>query len=191
MRLLYSGFLLWSALYSWLNISASFFLMMKTILAKVPHVHAVIFKTPVFSANIKVVSMSSFYTPHDWWLFEDGWMNLIHSPHSPWRLYMPLFTGMLEHATCFLVTSTPSCYSSRETTLRCTVCPGPPLPPQLMQEALVLHLCTPRAKQRSLPALHPLFFMWSLLLSAEGCDSLVQIHASWLLLERIGPKWRQ
>lgn len=144
-----------------------FFLMIKTILTKVPHVHALIFKTPVVSAKIKVVSMSGFYAPHDWWLFEDGWVNLTHSPHSPWRSYMALFTGMLEHATSFPVMSTPSSCSSRETTLRCSVCPGPPLPSSLMQEALVLHLCVLRAEQRSLPALCPLFFTWSLLLSGR------------------------
>lgn len=87
-----------------------FFLMIKTILTKVSHVHALIFKTPVFSANIKVVGMSGFYAPHDGWLFEDGWMNLIHSPRSPWRLYMPLFTGMLEYTTYFIVMSAPSSY---------------------------------------------------------------------------------
>lgn len=71
--------------------------MIKTILTKVPRVHALIVKTPVFRAKIKVVSMSGLYAPHDWWLFEDGWMSLTHSSCSPWRSYMPLFTGMLEH----------------------------------------------------------------------------------------------
>lgn len=189
MRLLYSGFLLWSALYSWLNISACFFLMIKTVLTKVPHVHTLIFKTSVLSATVKIVSMSGFHAPHDWWLFEDGWMNLIHSPRSPRRLYVPLFTGMLEYATCFLVTSIPSSYSSRETTLRCSVCPGPPLPPPSRKKPCLAPL---RTKSRAeVPAcLCPLFFTWSLLLSAEGCHGLVQIHASWLLLESIGPKWR-
>jgi len=80
-------------------------------------------------------------------------------------LYLPLFTGMLEHATCFLVMSTPSSSSSRETTWSSSVCPGPP---SSMQQALVLHLCAPRAEQRSLPAWRSLFFTWSLLLAQKA-----------------------
>lgn len=79
--------------------------MIKTILTKVPHVHALIFKMQVFSANIKVVSRSTFYTPHYWQRFEDGSMNLIHSPHAPWRLHTPLFTDTLKLAVYFLVMS--------------------------------------------------------------------------------------
>lgn len=70
---------------------------------------------------------------------------------------MPLFTGMLQFAMCFLIMSAPSSYSYRETTLNCSVCPGPPSPPQLMQEAQVLHLCAPKAEQWSLPACVPCF----------------------------------
>lgn len=61
------------------------------------------------------------------------------------------------------------------------------LPYTLMPQARILHICTARAKQRSLPALPALLFTPSLLLSAEGCHSLVHICASWLLLESTGP----
>lgn len=46
--------------------------MIKTLLTKVPHVRALIFKTSAFTANIKALSMSGSYAPHDWWLFENG-----------------------------------------------------------------------------------------------------------------------
>lgn len=41
-----------------------FFLLIKTIPTQVPHVHALIFQMPVFSAHIKVVSMGSSYALH-------------------------------------------------------------------------------------------------------------------------------
>lgn len=106
-----------------------FFLMIKTIFTKVPPCSHTNLEAASLSANIKVISTSSFYAPHDWWLFKDGLKNLIHSPHSLWRLHIPLLTGMLEYSMCFLVMSTPSSYLSRETTMRCTVCPHPLLCP--------------------------------------------------------------
>lgn len=39
---------------------------------KGPTCSHLIFKMPVFSGNIKAVSMSGFYVPCHWWLSEDG-----------------------------------------------------------------------------------------------------------------------
>lgn len=47
-----------------------FFLLIKTIPTEVPHVHALICQTPVFSAHIKVVSTSSSHALHGLWLLK-------------------------------------------------------------------------------------------------------------------------
>lgn len=59
-----------------------FFLLIKAIPTQVLHVHTLIFQMPIFSAHIKVVSMSSSCALHGSWLLKMAeWISLI--PNVP------------------------------------------------------------------------------------------------------------
>lgn len=74
--------------------------MIKTRLTEVPHVHALIFKTSAFTANIKVVSTSGSYAPHDWRRFENGSHSVSMFPVEVAHASVYRYAGIYDVLSC-------------------------------------------------------------------------------------------